>query len=276
MKITKILEDINSERIVKKLIFEWGDKIVETVAYRYSNRVVICFSCQSGCPVGCVFCGTGKKFIGSLTYEEMMFQINSGLKSVDANSNDKIQIMAMSMGDPSLNKKEIVDVANDCLREHWYFFISTVGIKNVNFRELYHHSRFGLQFSLHDPIEESRTLLLGNYPNLESLENIKEEADLFSFRSGNPAYFNLIVDRLYSDSEMRKLAEIVKNHHLTISVKCSTEGLKNGDMDIVKEFATKLAEYEIYNYSIFNPAGQDTIGGGCGQLLYVQEKLKWS
>jgi len=25
---------------------------------------------------------------------------------------------------------------------------------------------------------------------------------------------------------------------------------------------------------MFNPEGQDTIGGGCGQLLYVQEKLK--
>jgi hypothetical protein len=25
--------------------------------------------------------------------------------------------------------------------------------------------------------------------------------------------------------------------------------------------------------SIFDPSGQDTIGGGCGQLHYVQEKL---
>ena len=29
-----------------------------------------------------------------------------------------------------------------------------------------------------------------------------------------------------------------------------------------------------YNTRVFDPAGQDDIGGGCGQLWYVQKHLK--
>ena len=29
-----------------------------------------------------------------------------------------------------------------------------------------------------------------------------------------------------------------------------------------------------YNVRVFDPAGQDDIGGGCGQLWYVQEWMK--
>lgn len=68
--ITKRLDDPSG--VVSKLVFEGTEgAIVETVAYRYEDRGVICFSCQSGCPIGCTFCGTGKKFIRSLSAGEM-------------------------------------------------------------------------------------------------------------------------------------------------------------------------------------------------------------
>ena len=51
---------------VWKYVFHFKDAIAEAVLYRYgtfAERTVMCVSVQSGCPVGCVFCGTGKKFI---------------------------------------------------------------------------------------------------------------------------------------------------------------------------------------------------------------------
>lgn len=35
-----------------------------------------------------------------------------------------------------------------------------------------------------------------------------------------------------------------------------------------------LAQMGLGIYCIFNPAGQDDIGGGCGQLWYFQDWLK--
>jgi 23S rRNA (adenine2503-C2)-methyltransferase len=40
----------------------------------YDERTVICCSTQSGCPVGCRFCGAGDYFVRSLTADEIVSQ----------------------------------------------------------------------------------------------------------------------------------------------------------------------------------------------------------
>jgi 23S rRNA (adenine2503-C2)-methyltransferase len=65
----------SSDKRVFKYVFEPGNAIYEAVVYRYPNwntRTVICCSVQSGCPVGCTFCGSGGKFIRNLTDEEII------------------------------------------------------------------------------------------------------------------------------------------------------------------------------------------------------------
>ena len=44
-------------------------------------------------------------------------------------------------------------------------------------------------------------------------------------------------------------------------------------LTLVTNFASKMAEAG-YSTRVFNPAGQDDIGGGCGQLWFVQEWAK--
>ena len=44
-------------------------------------------------------------------------------------------------------------------------------------------------------------------------------------------------------------------------------------MNIIKSVSESFIE-EGYNTRIFDPAGQDTIGGGCGQLWFVQDWMK--
>ena len=99
MKLKKVI--IDPQEHVAKFIFADDKAITEVVAYKYQNRGVVCFSTMSGCPVGCVFCGTGKKFIRNLTFGEMITQIEIALEWIG--KQDKIQIMAMSMGEPMLN-----------------------------------------------------------------------------------------------------------------------------------------------------------------------------
>ena len=47
-------------------------------------------------------------------------------------------------------------------------------------------------------------------------------------------------------------------------------GYKN--LDIINDFC-RIFSQKGYNTRVFNPDGQDDIGGGCGQLWYVQEWL---
>ena len=75
----------SSEGNVWKYIFEKKDAIVEAVLYKYNSfddRTVVCCSIQSGCPVGCTFCGTGNKFIRNLTSNEIVNQIDHILYSL--------------------------------------------------------------------------------------------------------------------------------------------------------------------------------------------------
>lgn len=275
MKLTKTLFDPNGH--VAKLIFEDGTSICECVAYKFENRGVVCFSVQSGCPVGCVFCGTGQTFIRNLHANEMLSQIEVAMNWIGHLPN--IQIMAMSMGEPMLNMVEVDLCAQYYLKRGHHFFISTVGIKSTFARKTIMelgmvYPKFGLQISLHSPYSEKRTRLLGNYPNLMSIQELENMALEFHTKSGNFAYFNFICHGDETEDTAIRVAEIVGPHHLTCSVLCDTQTLKKATTDHATRFGEMCSKHGTTNWSIFDPAGQDTIGGGCGQLLYVQEFFK--
>lgn len=64
--------DDHAERVTK-FVFSNESAVAEAVLYRYptyGERTVICISTQSGCPVGCRFCGAGDAFVRSLSADE--------------------------------------------------------------------------------------------------------------------------------------------------------------------------------------------------------------
>jgi 23S rRNA (adenine2503-C2)-methyltransferase len=65
--------------------------------------------------------------------------------------------------------------------------------------------------------------------------------------------------------------------NFTFSVICSAdETMKDAgyrNMDVITEVTNKFSA-DGYNVRIFDPAGQDDIGGGCGQLWHVQNWMK--
>ncbi|MBN1915942.1 23S rRNA (adenine(2503)-C(2))-methyltransferase RlmN [Candidatus Dojkabacteria bacterium] len=115
----KKLESKNSKTI--KLLFERSDKKkIETVLIRHKDkRNTVCVSCMVGCPVGCIFCATGKMgFGGNLSAQEIIDQIlyfNRFLLS--CKKPQKVtNVVFMGMGEPLLNLSEVqksLDIITD-------------------------------------------------------------------------------------------------------------------------------------------------------------------
>lgn len=283
----------SSEGNVWKYVFENNGAIMEAVLYRYEDfykRTVICCSTMSGCLVGCKFCGTGNKFIRNLTTDEIVDQIYSILKDKDimdvAEKGEKTQFMFMSMGEPLLNWDNVegaIRVLNR-LFPNAQLLISTIAPNehesiNKMIKLSKEINKIGLQFSIHKSNDYSRNQLIP-YDNKLSLRQIRDLGLLWWKETGRQPYLNYCIDgtnNRYEDQIRLKNLFSPIIFCFTFSVVCSANesmkeaGFKN--LDTIRSFEERFLE-DGYNTRIFDPAGQDDIGGGCGQLWYVQKWMK--
>lgn len=282
---------------VKKFVFEWGDQpsekkgVAEAVLYRYGEyrkRTVICCSVMSGCPVGCTFCGTGKFFVRNLMKNEIVEQVRSCLETIDCDTRDieKFQIMFMSMGEPMMNWQElklaIIELADTYTNAQLLISTSAPWTMLNHLTELIQYSRaikrLGLQFSVHESTDEARAKLIPT--NTCTLRQIAAMGDVWAAFTGRKPYFNYCVntDNNWAD-DARRLASLFNPDvwECTLSVICEKdESVANSierQLNIISDFR-KVMEDEGFHLRVFNPAGQDDIGGGCGQLWYFQKWLK--
>lgn len=284
----------SSEGNVWKYVFTKKDMVAEAVLYQYENfykRTVICCSVMSGCPVGCTFCGTGKKFIRNLTKQEIVDQIHLVLNDKnlinDINEKcEKFQIMFMSMGEPMLNWNEVEEAIRDLNKQfcNAELLLSTIGYDDDQlFSRIITLSKeidkVGLQFSIHKSNDNERNLLIPFHKKM-NLQKIRDAGILWWKETGRPPYLNYCVDG--TNNSIKNFQELTNLFsplvfHFTFSVVCSAdETLKDAsfrNLEVIQQFQQLFLE-KGYNVRIFDPAGQDDIGGGCGQLWYVQNWLK--
>jgi 23S rRNA (adenine2503-C2)-methyltransferase len=283
----------SSEGNVWKYVFDFGNAVSESVLYRYESfyrRTVICVSVQSGCPVGCKFCGTGNKFIRNLTNLEIIAQVKHCLKDMnieDVNSaGGRFQIMFMSMGEPTLNIDNVIAAIRDLneLYPNAELLISTVGVNNPTaFQKLLKVSvdiqKVGLQFSVHEAFESKRNKLIP-YKNKLNLRELRDFGIEWNRQTNRPVYINYCIgEENQSIEEMDRLKDLFSPavFNFTFSVICSAdETMKNKgyrELDKINTITSLFVECG-YNVRVFDPAGQDDIGGGCGQLWYVQNWMR--
>lgn len=283
----------SSEGNVWKYVFTKSDMVAEAVLYKYEDfykRTVICCSTMSGCPVGCAFCGTGNKFVRNLTAEEIVEQIKTVLTDKNINDVDakgeRFQIMFMSMGEPLLNwdavEKAIVSLHKDYPNAE--LLLSTIAPNEPDvIRKLIRLSKeiskIGLQFSIHKSTDKVRDVLIP-YKDKRTLEQIRDLGILWWKETGRPPYLNYCIDGTNNtEDDITNLQTLFSPivFRFTFSVVCSADenmkdaGFKN--LDAIRRFEQAFLE-KGYDTRIFDPAGQDDIGGGCGQLWYVQQWLK--
>lgn len=275
---------------VKKYVFSDITSIYEAVLYRYptyEKRTVICCSIQSGCPIGCTFCGTGKRFLKHLSSGEIEKQTTHILKenNINAKKINKFQIMFMSMGEPMLNWDHVQTAIKHLhlTYPNAQLLISTVGVNNPQVLSKIvevskHIPAVGIQFSIHEYNDIRRNKIIPFKGKL-SLQQIARYGIRWNKETGRNPFLNYIVTPFNSNHEAAaSLASVFDPSvfKITLSVLCETDKTQSPHIDkkltLIASFKKLLHAYN-YDIRVFNPAGQDDIGGGCGQLWFVQDRL---
>lgn len=279
----------STDENVMKYVFEKEDAVAKAVLCKYptyDDRTVICCSTQSGCPVGCSFCGAGCYFVRNMEAEEIVFQVDYCLESqgIDASKIDKFQIMVMSMGEPLLNFKQL-EKAFEMLFEKYpqaKLLISSIGPR-INYEPVMDMCEripnVGLQFSIHESTNEKRDKLIPFKQKL-TLKEISEVGEVFLARTGRKPFFNYCAhDNNSSKDDADRIAELFNPDvfEATISVVCEVDepisAANDRQRELARKFENKLIQHT-FSTRMFDPAEQYDISGGCGQLWLVQDWMK--
>ena len=270
-----------------------NDLWIEAIDYTPSSRAErwdICISTQSGCAVGCKFWGTGAAFIGSLTAEEIVAQVQIIIErqpDFDARTSRSVRILFMSMGEPGLNVANVVRSAESLwnLLPNSAIIISTVGIDNGSvdcFITLAKcHENLGLQFSIHSPLEEQRNQLIP-FHNKLSLGQIASKGRRFRAATGRAVRANFILfdDWLDPPVQTRRIEAILstfspEDFHINLSPLYSTStgekaACRRRD---IRDLLDRILRGHGYTVTTSKCAGLD-VGGSCGQLWHVRAPLE--
>lgn len=222
LKISKVAESSNSQS--KKIVFKTYDNYVfEAVLLTFRNNdkkyKSLCISCQSGCPVGCKFCWTGKRGFGrNLTVNEIAYQLLYG-KWLGENVRS---ISFMGMGEPLLNYdnvKKAIEIFSDkdvfglSKRK---INVSTVGILSQLQKLCTDFNNINIAYSLHTPFQRQRNELIpvGKY---NSIEYVFKILDKYINRSRRKVFIGYLLLDGINDSEdhLEALIKLVKNRPIS-------------------------------------------------------------
>lgn len=274
MNVTRIY---SSDENVSKYVFDFGNAVAEAVLYKYptyNERTVICCSTQSGCPIGCRFCGAGDSFVRSLTATEIKAQVDYLFKDRNINPAEveRMQIMFMSMGEPLLNTRNLCAAMKELNSAYpkAALLISTSAPDvdyfpiNLISQEI---DKIGLQFSVHESTDAKRDALIPFAAKL-TLQQIAHQGEKWHLATGRQPFFNYCAHaENTSEEDADRLLALFDPAiwQATVSVVCerdeSVSAANQRQRDLANGFTSRLL---VRGYSVrcFDPAGQDDIGGG--------------
>jgi len=186
-----------------KYLFELADgERIETVLLPEEDRRTLCVSTQVGCPMGCVFCATGRiQFRRNLTAGEIADQVNRVAEQAGRITN----LVYMGMGEPLLNYDAVlksIRILNHSAGKNIgirHITISTSGIAPAIERLAEEEIRPRLAISLSAPTDALRSKLMpvtNKYPLAGLLEAVRK----YQARTGQRVTFEYVLIDQVNDS----------------------------------------------------------------------------
>lgn len=199
---------------------------IETVLMRYPQRNTVCVSSQVGCPLGCVFCATGKMgFSRNLTDWEIVAQVLFFARRLRQENQRVTNIVFMGMGEPLLNDEPVMNAIRLLHDPEGLglgarrFSISTAGIPEGIRRLAQQPLEINLALSLHAPNDTLRSRLMPvnrQHPLKEVLAAIDEYLET----TRRKVLFEYLMIRDVNDTPKlaRELARLAKNRLATVNL----------------------------------------------------------
>jgi 23S rRNA (adenine2503-C2)-methyltransferase len=251
-----------------KTLFDTGDgRPLEAVLMRYRDgRRSVCVSSQSGCPLTCTFCATGKmKFGRNLTADEILDQALH-FRRVEAIDH----VVFMGMGEPTMNIDNVLAACErlpDLGVTHRRTAISTVGWVPGIDRIAEFEKPIGLALSLHAPNDGLRSQLMpvnDRYP----LAEVLAACDRYRAKRRRKVFVEYVMLEGVNDlpEHARELAALLDPRIYKINlIPYNPTGAYDGSSpERIETFRAILAEHGV-PATVRLTRGRD-IDAACGQL----------
>jgi len=232
-----------------------------------------------GCPLGCIFCATGKmKFIGNLSSREIVDQVLHFARILKKEKQTITNIVFMGMGEPLLNFEQVMEsikILNDPKRFGFgirRITISTSGITSQIYELLKSDYKGRLALSLHAPSQKLRESLMPiakTNPLPELISVVKKFANRTQLRI---SYEYILIHGVndqpeHADSLVELIGGVDSDFvHINLIPYNPVTGLsfKRSSLSSAHTFAQILTDSGIQN--TFRVTMGDDIQAACGQL----------
>jgi len=212
---------VSDDKNTAKVLITLSDGLkIETVLMRYENgRNTVCVSSQVGCPLGCLFCATGRMgFKRNLETEEIIEQVLFFARYLKKEKEYVNNVVFMGMGEPFLNYDNVmaaIRIINSQTEGlgigSRHISISTVGITQGIEKLANEPLQINLAISLHAPNNELRSKIVPQnkkYP----IEKIMASVKKYLAKTGRKVMFEYIMIKGLNDlpEHAVQLASLVK------------------------------------------------------------------
>lgn len=259
-----------------KYVYELSDgKCIETVCIKRRDGATVCVSTQVGCPVGCMFCESGKNgFVRNLTPSEIVQQVIMIRQKVN-------RIVFMGMGEPLFNYDNLIKAIHILRDRNGLNFptdgitVSTVAPLDRLKRLREEHLKIQLTISLHATTQAVRDKVIPGMKNY-SIDEIVEAALSYSERHNRKVVFAYLLLPGINDkpSDVQNLVKWFRGKNVMINLleynKTSKSEIKKPTKQAMSAFKRQL-EMRGLNVKMRVSHGGN-INAACGQLANKYNK----
>lgn len=272
----EIKADLTESQGTKKALIGLHDGLsIETVLMTHKDgRHTVCVSSQVGCPMGCLFCATGKLgFKRNLEQDEIVEQVLYFARMLKKTDEKITNIVYMGMGEPFLNYENVIgsirflnspETLNLGARR---FSISTAGVTHGIRKLANENLEVNLAFSLHAPNESLRTEIMPinkKYSLLKVLKTIDEYIEITHRR----VMFEYVMIKDLNDTTVhaKQLAKLIRGRlgFVNLIAYNKTSMFEPSTSETIKKFR-EILEKEKISVVQRHAFGQG-IDAACGQL----------
>lgn len=248
---------------------------IESVLMRHEDgRNTVCVSSQVGCPLGCLFCATGKMgFKKNLISDEIIEQVIFFDRYLKSENQKVTNVTYMGMGEPFLNYDNVLEsirILND--KEYFNIGARSISVSTSGIIDgIEKFSKEGLQvnlaISLHAPNNKLRKHLMPidkKYP----LEVVLKAVDKYIEKTNRQVMFEYVLIKDVNDSDecAEELSRLVKKplYYVNLILYNATGIFKPSTTQRVQKFKEILKRNKI----VFSQRYRfgDDIQAACGQF----------